>query len=309
MRSRRPPRAASRSRKDRSCARSISGRRRRAHRDQPIDVCIAGLGPPMRPAPESHRAHRTNPFAPKRLVSRNPGGWNGLRISTRTIPGFRASVGAVRSVRISIVHILGNWTLLVPGAAVAVTNARCAFCVVARHAGGYRVERVLAPSPHGRVYRAHAPDGEIVPSRSSSSPVCRGRRRIDAFRAEAATLKTLHHARIPRFVASLARGRGCPAAPLPRAEFIEGERSPRGSQEAFSESDAQRRRAPGCSASRLPAKLGVLHRDIKPTLIVRPGGENRAGSTSASARRLPARDVCHAGGNVRLHATEQLGAR
>ena len=94
---------------------------------------------------------------------------------------------------------------------------------MARDAGGYRVERVLAQGPHGRVYRAHAPDGEIVALKELQFASVPGASQIDAFEREAATLKTLHHARIPRFVASFAEGDGVQLRLYLAAEFIEGE--------------------------------------------------------------------------------------
>jgi len=146
---------------------------------------------------------------------------------------------------------------------------------VARDAGGYRVERVLAQGPHGRVYRARASDGEIVALKELQFASVPGASQIDAFEREAATLKTLHHARIPRFVASFAEGEGVQLRLYLAAEFIEGEPlSTRIARGPFSEamlSDVARQ-VLGVLA--YLHKLGVLHRDIKPdNLIVRPSGE------------------------------------
>jgi len=146
---------------------------------------------------------------------------------------------------------------------------------VARDAGGYRVESVLAQGPHGRVYRAHAPDGEIVALKELQFASVPGASQIDAFEREAATLKTLHHARIPRFVASFAEGEGVQLRLYLAAEFIEGEPlSTRIARGPFSEamlSDVARQ---VLGVLVYLHKLGVLHRDIKPdNLIVRPGGE------------------------------------
>ena len=56
----------------------------------------------------------------------------------------------------------GSLELACPACGRAGAPARCAFCGVARQAGAYSVERVLAQGPHGRVYRAHARDGSVL---------------------------------------------------------------------------------------------------------------------------------------------------
>src|SRR2546430_13772155 len=103
------------------------------------------------------------------------------------------------------------------------SDPRCGCCGVAATPGGYAVERVLAQSPHGRVYRAHAPDGSAVALKELQFASVPGAVQIDAFEREAATLKTLHHPRIPRFVASFAEGEGVQLRLYLAAEFIEGE--------------------------------------------------------------------------------------
>src|SRR5256885_2476644 len=100
---------------------------------------------------------------------------------------------------------------------------RCAFCGLARDAGGYRVENVLAQGPHGRVYRAYASDGSIVALKELQFASVPGAQQIDAFEREAATLKTLHHPRIPRFIESFSDGQGVQLRLYLAAEFIEGE--------------------------------------------------------------------------------------
>src|SRR2546430_17284344 len=154
-------------------------------------------------------------------------------------------------------------------------GARCGFCGVASTPGGYAVERVLAQSPHGRVYRAHAPDGSAVALKELQFASVPGAQQIDAFEREAATLKTLHHPRIPRYVASFTEGEGVHLRLYLAAEFIEGEplssriaRGPLG--------EAELRDVAGQVLAGLAYlhKLVVLHRDLKPdNLIVRPGGE------------------------------------
>src|SRR6267143_5219177 len=100
---------------------------------------------------------------------------------------------------------------------------RCVFCGIASAPGGYAVERVLAQSPHGRVYRARSPEGATVALKELPFASVPGAPQIAAFEREAATLKTLHHPRIPRYVASFAEGEGVQLRLYLAAEFIEGE--------------------------------------------------------------------------------------
>src|SRR6266481_7135885 len=109
------------------------------------------------------------------------------------------------------------------------SEPRCSFCGVARAPGGYEVIRVLAQSPHGRVYRARSPEGATVALKELQFASVPGAQQIDAFEREAATLKTLHHPRIPRYVASFADGEGVHLRLYLAAEFIEASRSLRAS--------------------------------------------------------------------------------
>lgn len=152
---------------------------------------------------------------------------------------------------------------------------RCAFCGVAREVRGYRVERVLAQGPHGRVYRAVAHDGTIVALKELQFASVPGAQQIDAFEREAATLKTLNHPRIPRYIESFSEGEGVQIRLYLAAEFIEGEmlsaRIARGPLAAVELRDIA---GQVLRVLEYLHKLGVLHRDIKPdNLIVRPPGE------------------------------------
>src|SRR5207248_11677310 len=99
------------------------------------------------------------------------------------------------------------------------TDSRCAFCGVAFAPHGYTVEKVLAQTDHGRVYRARAPDGSIVALKELQFASVPGAQQIDAFEREAATLKTLHHPRIPRYVDSFPEGEGVHPRLYLAAEF------------------------------------------------------------------------------------------
>jgi serine/threonine protein kinase len=152
---------------------------------------------------------------------------------------------------------------------------RCAFCGVACAPGGYAVERVLAQTPHGRVYRARSPEGASVALKELQFASVPGAQEIDAFEREAATLKTLHHPRIPRYVASFVEGEGVHLRLYLAAEFIEGEPlSARIARGPLSGTELRDVAGQVLSVMAYLHTLGVLHRDIKPdNLIVRPGGE------------------------------------
>src|SRR6266481_5152164 len=155
------------------------------------------------------------------------------------------------------------------------SEPRCSFCGVARAPGGYEVIRVLAQSPHGRVYRARSPEGAIVALKELQFASVPGAQQIDAFEREAATLKTLHHPRIPRYVASFADGEGVHLRLYLAAEFIEGEPlSARIARGPLSGTELRDVAGQVLAVLVYLHRLRVLHRDIKPdNLIVRPGGE------------------------------------
>ncbi len=102
-----------------------------------------------------------------------------------------------------------------------------------------------------------------------------GAQQIDAFEREAATLKTLHHPRIPRYVASFTEGEGVHLRLYLAAEFIEGEPlSSRIARGPLGEAELRDVAGQVLAVLAYLHKLGVLHRDLKPdNLIVRPGGE------------------------------------
>src|SRR5438132_6444548 len=155
------------------------------------------------------------------------------------------------------------------------SEPRCAFCGVARAPGGYEVIRVLAQTDHGRVYRARAPDGAVVALKELQFASVPGAQQIDAFEREAATLKTLHHPRIPRFIESFSDGQGVQLRLYLAAEFIEGEMlSRRIARGPFGEAELRDVAEQVLRLLEYLHGLGVLHRDIKPdNLIVRPPGE------------------------------------
>ncbi|HTO96019.1 MAG TPA: serine/threonine-protein kinase [Myxococcales bacterium] len=146
---------------------------------------------------------------------------------------------------------------------------------MARAPGGYRVERVLAQSPHGRVYRARSAKGEVAALKELMFASVPGAQDIDSFEREAATLKTLHHRQIPRYIESFNEGEGVHLRLYLAAEFIEGERlSSRIALGPFSAAELRDVASQVLGVLVYLHKLGVLHRDIKPdNILVRPGGE------------------------------------
>jgi tetratricopeptide (TPR) repeat protein len=137
------------------------------------------------------------------------------------------------------------------------------------------VERVLAQTAHGRVYRARSPEGATVALKELQFASVPGAQQIDAFEREAATLKTLHHPRIPHYVASFTEGEGVHLRLYLAAEFIEGEPlSATIARGPLSESQLRDVAGQVLGVLAYLHRLGVLHRDIKPdNLIWRPGGE------------------------------------
>ena len=162
-----------------------------------------------------------------------------------------------------------------PGCARPGVEPRCAFCGVARVAGGYSVERILGQGASGRVYRAIASDGTMIALKELQFATVPGAQQIDAFEREAATLKTLQHPRIPRFIESFQEGEGVQLRLCLAAEFIDGEPlSARIARGPLSEVELRDVAAQVLGVLVYLHKLGLLHRDIKPdNLIVRPGGE------------------------------------
>ncbi len=134
---------------------------------------------------------------------------------------------------------------------------------------------MLAQTDHGRVYRARAPDGAVVALKELQFASVPGAQQIDAFEREAATLKTLHHPRIPRYIASFTDGEGVHLRLYLAAEFIEGEMlSARIARGPFSLAELRDVARQVLEVLVYLHGLGVLHRDIKPdNIIVRSGGE------------------------------------
>jgi hypothetical protein len=173
-----------------------------------------------------------------------------------------------------------------------VRAGRCEFCGVAVAPGGFKVESVLAQSPHGRVYRARDAAGTPVALKELQFAAVPGAREIDAFQREAATLQTLHHPAIPRFIRSFEDGSGAFLRLYLASEFIAGESlgariAARGRLEEAELRDIAWQILTVLAYLHRQASP-VLHRDLKPdNILVRAGG-TLALVDFGSARRMEA---------------------
>lgn len=162
------------------------------------------------------------------------------------------------------------------GCSQPVEGPRCTWCGVAVAPGGFTVERVLAQGPRGRVYRARDSQGRLVALKELQFANVPEVKEVDAFEREAATLRTLSHPAIPRFISSFSEGSGVHLRLYLAAELVEGEplsarlaRGPLGEPELYSVAFQVLEVLEYLHGQQPP----VLHRDIKPeNLLVRPEG-------------------------------------
>lgn len=157
-----------------------------------------------------------------------------------------------------------------------VEGPRCTWCGVAVAPGGFTVERVLAQGPRGRVYRARDSQGRLVALKELQFATVPEVKEVDAFEREAATLRTLSHPAIPRFISSFSEGSGVHLRLYLAAELVEGEplsarlaHRPLVEPELYSVAFQVLEVLEYLHGQEPP----VLHRDIKPeNLLVRPDG-------------------------------------
>jgi serine/threonine protein kinase len=154
---------------------------------------------------------------------------------------------------------------------------RCGWCGVALAAGGFTVEHVLAQGAQGRVYRARDDEGCAVALKELLFAAVPDTAQIDAFEREAATLKTLTHPAIPRFIRSFSEGNGVNLRLYLASELIEGESlASRIRRAPLSESEllTLARQALAVLAYLHDRSPPVIHRDIKPdNLLIKPDGK------------------------------------
>jgi serine/threonine protein kinase len=154
---------------------------------------------------------------------------------------------------------------------------RCSWCGVALAPGGFIVERVLAQGPQGRVYQARDQAGGAVALKELQFAAVPDAAQIDTFEREAATLRTLSHPAIPRFIRSFSEGTGVNLRLYLASEFIEGEslasrihRGPLSEPELL----ALAQQVLAVLAYLHDRSPPVIHRDVKPdNLLLRPDGK------------------------------------
>ncbi len=190
--------------------------------------------------------------------------------------------------------------------------ARCGHCGAAVAPGGYRVQRLISQSVHGRVYLAVDPAGQRVALKELLFALVPGVEQLEAFEREAAVLRSLSHPDIPRFVASFQEGSGVGTRLYLAQEYLEGESLLQRIERQRLDEDAvwtlagQVLQTLHALHQRTPA---LIHRDVKPAnLILRPDG--RAALVDFGAARHLARDVTHGStlvGTFGYMPPEQLG--
>ena len=155
-------------------------------------------------------------------------------------------------------------------------EARCPHCGVAVAPGGFRVERVLAESPHARVYLARDAEGRRVALKELQFSRVPSIQELDAFEREADALRSLHDPGVPAYVASFREGSGVGLRLYLAAEYVMGEtlaqrieRGPVPPEEALG--IARQLLAVLAAIHRRTPPL--LHRDLKPAnVLLRPDG-------------------------------------
>jgi serine/threonine protein kinase len=155
-------------------------------------------------------------------------------------------------------------------------EARCAACGAAARPGGYVVRRLIARTPHSRVYLAQAPSGQEVALKELLFAQVPGPRELDSFEREARMLEALSHPRIPRLLGHFQEGEGAALRLYVAAEYIAGETLlERLGHHTFGEEEAQDVALQVLDILEYlhERKPRVLHRDLKPAnLIRRPDG-------------------------------------
>lgn len=142
--------------------------------------------------------------------------------------------------------------------------------------GDYTVQRLIARTPHSRVYLAQGPGGQQVALKELLFAQVPGSQEIEAFEREARLLETISHPRVPRLLRHFQEGQGAELRLYLAAEHISGETLlERLGHHTFSEAEA---RDIGLQVLETleylhGRKPRVLHRDIKPAnLIHQPDG-------------------------------------
>jgi serine/threonine protein kinase len=152
------------------------------------------------------------------------------------------------------------------------TEERCAACGSAARPGGYEVRRLIARTPHSRVYLARGPGGQEVALKELLFAQIPGPQELESLEREARMLEALSHPRIPRLLGHFQEGEGAALRLYVAAEYIVGETLlERLSHHAFTEEEARdiALQVLGILEYLHGRKPPVLHRDIKPANIIR----------------------------------------
>jgi serine/threonine protein kinase len=157
-----------------------------------------------------------------------------------------------------------------------VDGSRCSQCGAAVLVREYTVLRVIAQTPHGRVYVARDPSRRLIALKELTFSLAPGARQIERFQQEASTLQSLSHPAIPRFVDAFTDGDGPHRRFYLAQEYVAG----RSLLELL-----QRQPLPEIEVEEIARELlevliylhsrdqKVIHRDIKPAnLITRTDG-------------------------------------
>jgi len=185
------------------------------------------------------------------------------------------------------------------------SGGRCDSCGAASQPGGFTVESLLSQTLHGRVYAARAPGGERVALKELVFALAPDAQTIDHFEREARVLAGLEHPAIPRFVGAFREGSGVGLRLYLAQELIDGAplRPPLAAPEVR-EIARQALEVLGWLHAR-----GVLHRDVKPSnLLRRPDG--RIALVDFGVARELLREVTHGAtlvGTFGYMPIEQLG--
>ena len=159
-----------------------------------------------------------------------------------------------------------------PVCKATLTQARCTACGAAVRPGGYSVQRLIAKTPHSRVYLAQVPGGQQVALKELLFAQVPGSQEIEAFEREARLLETISHPHIPRLLGHFQEGQGAELRLYLAAEHISGETLLEHlGHHSFSEAEA---RDIGVQVLEIleylhGRKPRVLHRDIKPANLIR----------------------------------------
>ncbi len=188
-----------------------------------------------------------------------------------------------------------------PGCGRVLIGDRCDACGATLVAGGYRIERVLVKTTHGRLYVAIDGSGNRVALKELAFVQAPTLESLAAFDRETKFLRALSHPCIPRFHASFIEGTGIHTRMYIAQDLVEGESLlARLTNHWFDEKEIVdiAYRVLDILIYLQSLSPMVFHRDIKPAnLIVRDDGSNGRAAI-ALVDFGAARDVSETMGNT-----------